>query len=175
MRKYESADLLYILTRRIIDAHRSQDVYSIQAARESCQTVLTLLKREFRQTLNEWSSNRMNRFVRILDKIRARPDLPWDRKTIAAELNMSERTLIREFKRIFNIPPQQMVFGIRMDIASRLIINTDRTLADIASFVGYESPFSFSRLFKKHMGISPDKYRTMPAAERQKPNQGKHK
>jgi len=174
VRKYESADMMYILTHRITNALRSQDVYSMDVARESSQILISLIKREFRQSLNAWSSKRMDDFVKVLDRIRARPDLKWDRATIAQDLKMSERTLVREFKRIFNMPPSKMVSNIRMDIAARLMINTDRSLTDIASFVGYESPFSFSRLFKKHVGVSPDRYRTMPAAERQKPHLALH-
>lgn len=174
VRKYESADLMYILTHRIIGGLRSQDVFSIHCARESAVTLLSLLKTEFRQSNNAWASKRMNSFVAILDRIRLRPDLGWDRSTIARELHISERTLTREFKRIFNMAPSKMVTNIRMDLASRLLINTDRSLSEIASSVGYESPFSFSRLFKKNVGVSPEQYRTMPASERQKPNLALH-
>jgi AraC-like DNA-binding protein len=172
VRKYESADLMYILARQIVGALRSQDVYSIHCARESAHSMVDLLKRELRQSSNSWNSKRMDSFVKVLDRIRARPDLQWERHTIARELKMSERTLTREFKRIFNMAPSKMVANIRMDLASRLLIETDRSLADIAHFVGYDSPFSFSRLFKKYVGVSPQHYRTMPAADRQKPTLG---
>lgn len=174
LRKYESADLLYIFARRITGALRSQDVYSMHSARESAQVLVTLLKREFRQSLNEWPSKQMDRFVKVLDRIRARPDIKWDRRTIADDLKISERTLVREFKRIFNMPPSKMISTIRMDIAARLLVNTDRTVSDIAAFIGYESPFSFSRLFKKYVGVSPEHYRNMPAADRQNPNLALH-
>ena len=170
IRRYESADLMYILARSIVDAHRSQDVFSIHAARESSQIMVTLMKRELRQVANTVPSKRTDSFVKLLDQIRARPDLCWDRGTIAEQLHISERSLIREFKRVFNMPPSKMVSNIRMDIASRLLISTDKTVACIADFVGYESPFSFSRLFKKCIGVSPEQYRTMPVAERQKTN-----
>lgn len=166
VRKYESADLMYILARRIIDALRSQDVYSIHCAKESAMTMVGLLKTEFNQPHKAWSSKRMNSIVTIIDRIRARPDLEWDRRTIAHALNTSERNLTREFKRIYNMPPSKMVANIRMDLASRLLINTDRTLIDIASSVGYESAFSFSRLFKKYAGVAPEHYRTMTEGER---------
>ena len=170
VRKYESADLMYIHGMRILGALRTLDIYSMDCARESAAIMANLLKREFRQSKNAWPSKQMGRYVMILDRIRERPDLNWDRTAMAHELNMSERTLTREFQSIFNMPPSRMVMSIRMDLASRMLIDTERSIADIASFVGYESPFSFSRLFKKCVGVSPERYRTMPVAERQKTN-----
>lgn len=136
--------------------------------------LVKLIKRELRQSSNAWPSKRVDTIVEILDQIREQPSIKWDRNLIARKLNTSERNLTREFKRIFNMPPSRMVSNIRMDIASRLLINTKRSLYDIASTVGYESPYSFSRLFKKYVGVSPEHYRTMPAAERQKPYLGLH-
>lgn len=173
VRKYESADLMYIYARRIVGALRSQDVYSMRSAKESADSMVKLLRRELRQSNNAWTSKRMDIFVKLLDSIRQEPDLGWDRKTIADKLNMSERNVTREFKRIFNMTPSQMLATIRVDLASRLLINTNRTLADISSSVGYQSPFSFSRIFKKYVGAAPEHYRTMPETDRQKSRVGK--
>lgn len=125
MRTYESADLMYILARRITDAIRRQDVSSIHVARESSQVMVMLLKREFRNSING-PSKRMSHFVDILERIRAHPEKDWSRDVLAKELHVSERTLIREFKKIFNIPPSQMVSTIRMDMAARMLINADQ-------------------------------------------------
>ncbi|MDD6827860.1 MAG: AraC family transcriptional regulator, partial [Oscillospiraceae bacterium] len=40
-----------------------------------------------------------------------------------------------------------------------LLENTDYTIAEIANTVGYTNPLYFSRLFHKHIGVSPKEYR----------------
>lgn len=161
-RKHESADLIYILTNRILAAQRTRDVYSQLAARECARTLVTFLKDELRQRLNPYACKNGSIIVAIPDRIRAEPAAQWNRKKIAAELNMSESTLIREFKRIFNMPPSQIVMNIRMESAAHMLMTTGRTVADIAYSVGYGSPYSFSRLFKKHLGLSPQQFRIKP-------------
>lgn len=46
-----------------------------------------------------------------------------------------------------------------MGLASRLLHDTDDSLAQIASRVGYDSEFSFSRAFKRSRGQAPNLYR----------------
>jgi transcriptional regulator GlxA family with amidase domain len=168
VRKYESADMMYILCTRIISALRSQDVYSIQLAKESASMMLVLLQREFDQADNPWHSKRISNYLEIINLIHENPDQQWDRETIAKRLNISTRLMTSEFKRNFNMAPAQMVKNIRMEHAAQQLINTERKLYDIAPSIGYESPFSFSRIFKKHFGVSPNQYRNMSLTERQK-------
>lgn len=167
MRKYESTDLMYILVKKITDAVRSQDVYSIRCAYESSEMLVTLLRRELGQTDGELPTGRVNKLIRLLDEIREDPRADWNRSTMAKQVNMSERNLSRIFQRTFEMPPARMVTSIRMDLAIRFLLSTDMSLADIASAVGYDSPFSFSRLFRKHAGVSPGKYRSLAEADRQ--------
>lgn len=167
VRKYESTDLMYILISSLTRALQSQDIYSMRCARENSETLVTLLKRELHQSANDWTSDQMKRVAGLVENIREQPGYKWDSPTMAQKVNMSERNLSRVFHRIFNMPPARMVINIRMEIASKMLRETDMPLSAIASAVGYESPFSFSRLFKKHAGISPAHYRERPAGRRQ--------
>jgi transcriptional regulator GlxA family with amidase domain len=153
--------MLYILVSSLTSALMSQDVYSIRCAREDSETLVTLLKRELRQDTNERSSSRMKRLTDLIDSIRKQPAGKWDSPTIARMVHMSQRNLNRTFHRVFNMPPAKMVTSIRMDIAARMLIESDMPLRAIASAVGYDSSFSFSRLFKKHAEISPAHYREL--------------
>ncbi len=160
LRKYESTDLMYILVSKIVEAARSRDVYSIRCAFESSQMLVTLLKREIGQVANERTLDRKARLVALLDKIREHPQRQWESSTMAHMVNMSVRNLGRVFQRTFNMPPARMVMSIRMDLAIQMLIKTDMSITEIANAVGYDSPFSFSRFFKKHLGVAPGQYRT---------------
>ena len=43
----------------------------------------------------------------------------------------------------------------------KMLESTDYTISEISSIVGYDNPLYFSRLFHKHVGMSPRKYRSI--------------
>ena len=49
--------------------------------------------------------------------------------------------------------------GHRMEQAARLLRETERSVADIAQAVGYDSPSRFSAAFKETYGVLPREYR----------------
>lgn len=78
---------------------------------------------------------------------------------VARSCLVSESWLFHEFAAHTGFTPLGFLTHLRLQEASRLLLETPRKLADIAAEVGYGDPFYFSRLFKKHMGQSPDSYR----------------
>ena len=48
---------------------------------------------------------------------------------------------------------------LRIQKAERLLINTQKSVADISEILGYENPETFIRAFKKELHITPAKYR----------------
>ena len=51
------------------------------------------------------------------------------------------------------------ILSTRIRNAQILLETTDYNISNIASMVGYENAFYFSRLFKKEKGLSPAAYR----------------
>ena len=47
----------------------------------------------------------------------------------------------------------------RVEQAEILLKETDRKIGDIAELVGYADAMTFSKMFKKYKGISPQQYR----------------
>ena len=64
----------------------------------------------------------------------------------------------RVFKRHFNTTPQQYVIKRRIYDACERLRGKDQ-LADIAVDLGFYDQSSFTRQFRKHMGITPLQYR----------------
>lgn len=65
----------------------------------------------------------------------------------------------RKFKTYTKVSPLQYLINLRLSNASKLLESTQYSVAEIAALVGYENPLYFSRIFHKHMGISPSEYR----------------
>jgi transcriptional regulator GlxA family with amidase domain len=56
---------------------------------------------------------------------------------------------------------------LRMQRAVQLLSETDRPLDAVATAVGYQDAFSFSKVFKRTVGLSPKAFRQRDAADRQ--------
>ncbi|NLV35725.1 MAG: AraC family transcriptional regulator [Clostridiaceae bacterium] len=63
------------------------------------------------------------------------------------------------FKEQVGISPQEYLIRFRINRACELMKNDTLTIGDISRSVGYEDPLLFSKLFKKHLGLSPTDYR----------------
>lgn len=74
---------------------------------------------------------------------------------ISNELAISERQLFRRVKRILGITPNKLIRNIRLKVAMEAITTGKyRTLAEISSLTGFETPAYFSRLFTEVYGIN---------------------
>ena len=77
----------------------------------------------------------------------------------AKERAMTVNWFTQNFKKITKVTPMQYILSLRITNAMNLIDNTDYNMAQIASAVGYENSMYFSRIFKKHTGMTPTEYK----------------
>ena len=61
---------------------------------------------------------------------------------------------------MFHETPHQYLTRRRIERAQDLLLQSDMTVTNICLDVGFESLGSFSTLFRRHLGISPERYRT---------------
>ena len=78
---------------------------------------------------------------------------------LASISNMSLRALERRFRAAFHFTPQRFLRKLRLRIASRALMDTDASLADIALQCGFADQSHFSREFRRQFGRTPREYR----------------
>lgn len=66
---------------------------------------------------------------------------------------------IQNFKKITKTTPMKYIVSLRITNAMNMLENKNYNVSQIAAAVGYDNPLYFSRLFKKHVGMSPSEYR----------------
>lgn len=93
--------------------------------------------------------------VRILEQ----PDCEIDFAALAAELGLSYSGFRKKFRRITGMPPGQYQQQLRLNRACEWLRHGNLTISEIATRLGYESVFYFSRLFKRKLGVAPSAYR----------------
>ena len=90
-----------------------------------------------------------------LAALHAEPGLPWTVETLASRVAMSRSAFAARFRELLGQPVMGYLTEVRMQLAVDLLHGSDRTVAQVATAVGYESDASFGRVFKRHLGRSP--------------------
>jgi AraC-like DNA-binding protein/quercetin dioxygenase-like cupin family protein len=73
--------------------------------------------------------------------------------------NCSVSTLRRQFQQTLGMPPYEWMLQARMRHARRLLSTTTLRVKEVATQVGFEDPFQFSRTFRQRVGKSPRQFR----------------
>ena len=90
-----------------------------------------------------------------LAALHAAPDAPWTVNSLASRAAMSRSAFAARFREVLGQPVMSYLTELRIQLAVDLLHRGDRTVAEVATAVGYESDASFSRVFKRHLGTSP--------------------
>jgi len=78
---------------------------------------------------------------------------------IADELNMSSYHISRVYRQQNSGTIVDMINHIRMEHAKQMLIESDTSIAEIATKTGYTSSSYFHRMFKKLYGVTPSEFR----------------
>ncbi|HWE16105.1 MAG TPA: AraC family transcriptional regulator [Hyphomicrobiaceae bacterium] len=102
--------------------------------------------------------------ARALSLLHNAPAQDWTLDELAAQAATSRSVLAERFVHFIGQPPMQYLRELRMQLASRLLVDDGAKVASVAAAVGFESEAAFSRAFKKCVGLSPDEWRRRQAS-----------
>ncbi len=103
---------------------------------------------------------------KALSRMHAEPQAPWTVASLAHEASLSRAAFARRFTEQVGEAPLAYLTRWRMGLAARLLRQTENPVAEIATRVGYDSEFAFSRAFKRSRGVAPTIFRRAPSALR---------
>jgi AraC family transcriptional regulator len=86
-------------------------------------------------------------------------DRPLGLDELAHAACLSPNHLLRSFRQVFGQTPHQYLTEVRLGEARRLLTETDRPVTEICLAIGFQSLGSFSWLFRRRVGVSPETYR----------------
>ena len=88
---------------------------------------------------------------------------PWSTKSLAKEVALSRSAFVDRFTTLVGMPPIRYLTVWRLQTAKLNLRETNKTIAQLAHAVGYESEEAFSRAFKREFGLSPARWREKSA------------
>lgn len=109
-----------------------------------------------------WLAGLRDRFVgRALALLHEKPAADWNIDDLSKHVGLSRSALHERFVELIGQPPMQYLTNWRMQLASRLLRETQSSVASIALEVGYDSEAAFARAFKRLVGTPPAAWRRM--------------
>ena len=97
--------------------------------------------------------------ARVLEHLQDHYATPLTNRQLAEVAHMSLRAFERKFLAGFHLTPQQYLKRLRLQMASRALVFTTRSLAEVAQNCGFSDQSHFTREFRKHFGRTPRDYR----------------
>lgn len=97
----------------------------------------------------------------MLRQLETHRDEPLQVARLARLAELSVAQLERQFQRVFQLSPGQMLARLRTDAAMRLL-RQPGAIAAVAHACGYADQSAFARQFRRLTGITPRQYRALP-------------
>jgi transcriptional regulator GlxA family with amidase domain len=100
------------------------------------------------------------RLARAIDDLQQRYAETVRLEALARSVGLSLDRFERLVKRVFYLTPRELLIKTRIEAASKLLVDGDRSVADIAYACGYCDHSAFTRQFKATVGVAPAIFRT---------------
>ena len=84
-----------------------------------------------------------------------------DLASAAKKAGYSKFHFSRLFKKTTGVSPWTYALGLKIDRAKEMLMNSDVSVKEVSLSVGINDPNYFSRLFAKHAGMPPGRYRKL--------------
>jgi AraC family transcriptional regulator len=94
---------------------------------------------------------------------------PLRMQDIAAAVGVHPAHLARAFRAYFGVPPSAYVRRRRLEWAASQLVCGEAPLATVALEAGFADQSHFTRAFRRHTGLTPDRYRRMLGRPRGRP------
>lgn len=94
-----------------------------------------------------------------LQLIHEQPDRPWTLGDLGRRVGLGRSVFSARFTKLVGQSMYRYLIARRMAEAAFLLETSDEGISRIATRVGYETAAAFSKLFRRHHGLSPGRYR----------------
>jgi AraC-like DNA-binding protein len=98
--------------------------------------------------------------LRAMTAFFVNPGEQWTVHNLAKAAGLSRAAFSERFTRAFGEPPLRTINRLRLQQASEMLLNTNASLSDIATQIGFGSAAAFLRAFKRQFDKTPGEWRS---------------
>lgn len=160
---HNSPDRIYTIMKDFLASVQDYSLSSYLHAVGNFLDLLAALYNDTSRSLNRQHLGRSNRSKTYVEKakdfIQNNYCKDISMETIAQYVGINEDYLARLFKRELNTTPASFLRMYRVELAYKMLLNTDMSVQEIAAAVGFADAQYFSRCFTQRYGDSPRELR----------------
>ena len=125
------------------------------------QNLMTMAQDIAQQVAEESSSSSDLEFLERLKAVVEQHvgDEDFSVQSLSEMMAMDRTVLYRRMQALTGMPPSVYIKNIRLNVARRLLSNTDLPVSDIAAKTGFATTKYFSAVFKDAYGMTPNEFR----------------
>jgi AraC family transcriptional regulator of arabinose operon len=113
----------------------------------------------FRSSSDDVHAGLDERVQRAVNFLATHPDEPFELVRLATHCGLSPSRLSHLFRAQLDTTPQRFSEKLRLDLAHRLLAQTNLPIAEVAREAGFEDALYFSRRFRRAFGRAPSALR----------------
>lgn len=153
---FEASNIRQLLRRMLYEQSQGEPINSLAVKIYLEELLLILLRTQEESIITDANELRAERLREHIDTHYFEIS---DANDISQKLGISTRHVNTIFKEQYDMTPMKYLNEVRMEIAKKLLMETDNDIASICFEVGFEAISTFYRRFKEYTNLSPNKYR----------------
>jgi len=114
---------------------------------------------QFSAPVSLQGKSKTDRLAPLVTFLQEQLDQPISIEAMAQVVAMSERTLHRRCREVFELTPAQLLAELRLERARALLLNPDRSIKAVAAASGYGTGSALTKAFTERYGVAPTRYR----------------
>ncbi len=141
----------------------------LQVRVEKLLEIRKLLKEKYLRVVFKGEKNSMSNdinsdFLQQITNIiyREMKNAAFSSKKLADEMAISISQLNKKLNALTGFPASTYILQVKLELAKKILSTYDKSIGEVAAECGIYDVNYFSRVFKKHTGISPSKYQRLP-------------
>ncbi len=99
----------------------------------------------------------ITKIVNLIELNMGDPDFNVD--SLVKEFNYGRSVFYKKIKKLTGFTPTKFILITKMKFAAKTLTNTNKSIREISSLIGFNDSDYFCRSFKKHYGTAPSNYR----------------
>jgi len=133
--------------------------FSLEIADRMIMSTIRECSSSQRSSVQAKYGTRNQHLVAALEVMKKTLDDPVSPAAIAQMIGISTRQLERVFKREIGVSPKRHYIEMRLQLARRLLVQTEGSITDIAMACGFSSAGHFAKRYKSRFGHNPQTQR----------------
>ena len=117
------------------------EIFALAVRESRCGTVMKNRSEQAVQSAINYIENHLNKKITL--------------SQLSSAIHLSDSRFSHVFREYTGKAPIQYINDLRIERAENLLVFSEMTVSEIADFLGFDSVYYFSRLFKKIRGVSP--------------------